>query len=254
MATPSRMATENWLQGVVNRANKQPGGLLKRQIDKMAKSPSAAGSAAASGSGEPMADDDEVWPPQEEEREEAEVEVEVEEDEEARALRVHGLKEVPISEWLQGLEEGDEDYDSRMAAAEARRARAPPRPSAAHGFGPGENPPPPPNWPPANSEPMAEEEEPAAEEPVAGEVPEAKPREWPDQPEPFEGMPELIDELPSCAEWAFTHDQHTEHVHQYSVSMIVDEPKAWPACHNKKEPLGCNGCLCYYTISEVVGL
>jgi hypothetical protein len=241
------MATTNWLQGVVNRANKQPGGLLKRQIEQMAKSPSA----AASGSAEPMADDDdEVWPPQEEEREE--VEVEVEEDEEARALRVHGLKEVPISEWLQGLEEGDEEYDSRMAAAEARRARAPPRPSAAHGFGPGQNPPPPPPWPPAAAtpeEPMAEEE-PAAEE----EEPQANPREWPDQPEDFEGMPELVDELPSCEPAWFTHDQHSEHAWEYQIAMMVDEPKAWPACHNKMEPLGCNGCLCYYTISEVVGL
>jgi hypothetical protein len=243
MATPSRMATENWLQGVVNRANKQPGGLLKRQIEQIAKSPSA----AASGSAEPMADDDdEVWPPQEEEL------LQAAEAEEARALRSHGLKGVPISEWLQGLEEGDEEYDSRMAAAEARRDRAPPRPSAAHGFGPGQNPPPPPPWPPAAAtpeEPMAEEE-PAAEE----EEPQANPREWPDQPEDFEGMPELVDELPSCEPAWFFHDQHSDHRWEYQIAMVVDKPKAWQDCHNKMEPLGCNGCLCYYTISEVVGL
>ena len=94
------------------------------------------------------------------------------------------------------------------------------------------------------------EEEPAAEE----EEPQAKPREWPDHYEPFEGMPELVDDSPSCEPAWFTHDQHSEHSWEYQIAMMVDEPKAWPACHNKMEPLGCNGCLCYYTISEVVGL
>jgi hypothetical protein len=251
MAAPGKMAetTSKWLDAVLGRGNRV-GNLLKRQIAQLAESPSARGSASGSAAGEPMADE-EPWPPMDEETEE--VDVEVAEDEETQELRAHGLKGVPLSEWLQGVEGGEDVYDERHPPA--RRARpSPARPSAAHGFGPGENPPPPPPWPPANSEPMAEEEEPVAEEPVADEVPEAQPRQWPDEPEPFEGMPELIDELPSCAEWAFTHDQHTEHAHQYSVAMMVDEPKAWPACHNKKEPLGCNGCLCYYTISEVVGL
>ena len=94
------------------------------------------------------------------------------------------------------------------------------------------------------------EEEPAAEE----EEPQANTREWPDQPEPFEGMPELVDELPSCEPAWFTHDQHSEHSWEYQIAMVVDKPKAWQDCHNKMEPLGCNGCLCYYTISEVVGL
>ena len=250
MAASRSSSTENWLAGALNRSNKQPGGYskhLKRQIEQMAQSPSA----RASGCSSAMADDeDDLWAPQEEELLQA---AEAEEAAaQAAALRAHGLKGVPISEWIQGLEESDEDYDSRMATAEARRDRPPPRPSAAHGFGPGQNPPPPPPWPPAPAtpeEPMAEEE-PAAEE----EEPQAKPREWPVQPPDFEGMPELLDELPSCEPEYFLHDQHSDHRWEYQIALVVDKPKAWQDCHNKMEPLGCNGCLCYYTISEVVGL
>ena len=95
-----------------------------------------------------------------------------------------------------------------------------------------------------------DEEEPAAE----AEEPQAKPREWPVQPPDFEGMPELLDELPSCEESYFHHDQHSDHRWEYQIAVVVDHRKAWEDCHNKMEPLGCNGCLCYYTISEVVGL
>ena len=250
MAAPGKMAetTSKWLDAVLVRENRV-GNLLKRQIDKLAESPSAQGSATGSAAGGPMADE-EPWPPMDEE---VEVDVEVAEDEETQELRAHGLKRVPLSEWLEGVDDEDEYDEEHPPARRARPSAARPAPSSAHGFGPGQNPPAPPPWPPANWEPMAEEEEPVAEEPVADEVPVAEPREW-DEYELFAPMPELIDELPSCAEWAFTHDQHTEHAHQYSVSMIVDEPRAWPACHHPKEPLGCNGCLCYYTISEVVGL
>ena len=180
MAAPSRMATSKWLEGVVTRA-KGDGGLLKRQIDKVAESPSAQGSATGSAAGGPMADE-EPWPPMDEE---VEVDVEVAEDEESQELRAHGLKRVPLSEWLDHVDDEDDDDEDHPPARRARPSAARPAPSAAHGFGPGQNPPPPPPWPPAAEEPMAEEEEPVAEE-----EPAAEPREW-DQYEPFSPMPEL---------------------------------------------------------------
>jgi hypothetical protein len=92
------------------------------------------------------------------------------------------------------------------------------------------------------------------EEPAAEAAP--KPREFGVQPPDFEAMPELLEELPSYDESYFHHDQLHDKRWEYQIAVVVsDHRKAWEDCHNEMEPLGCNGCLCYYTIySEVVGL
>ncbi len=249
--TPRSAATEAWLTGAMafsNRHNKQPGQPgayakhLARTFSDMTQ-PQAAARPSARGCSSAMMDDEEV---------EMENLLQAA-DEEDELLKAEEAAAQEAEERAQEAEEADDAYESRMAAMDARRSRPPPRPSSSL---PGQNPPPPPPYPPAPATP----EEPAAEamdeEEPAAEVDTRPFRDFGVQPPEFEGMPERVEELPSYDESYFHHEQLHDKRWEYQIAVIVsDQRKAWEDCHNEMEPLGCNGCLCYYTIySEVVGL
>ncbi len=245
--TPRSAATEAWLTGAMafsNRHNKQPGQPgayakhLARTFSDMTQ-PQAAARPSARGCSSAMMDDEEV-----------EMENLLQAAEEAdELLKAEEAAAQEAEERAQEAEEADDAYESRMAAMDARRSRPPPRPSSSL---PGQNPPPPPPYPqcfqltPEVVEVMDEEEE----------VDTRPFRDFGAQPPEFEGMPDRATELPSYNESYFHHGQWDDRRFEYQIAVIVsDQLKAWQDCHNDMEPLGCNGCLCYYTIySEVVGL
>jgi hypothetical protein len=250
MAAPTPIsrsaATEAWLTGAMafsNRHNKQPGQpgayakSLARTFSDMSQ-PQAAARPSARGCSSAMMDDEEV---------EMENLLQAA-DEEDELLKAEEAAAQEAEERAQEAEEADDAYESRMAAMDARRSRPPPRPSSSL---PGQNPPPPPPYPPAPATPevveVMDEEEEVDTRPF---------RDFGAQPPDFEGMPDRATELPSYNESYFHHRQWDDRRFEYQIAVIVsDQLKAWQDCHNHMEPLGCNGCLCYYTIySEVVGL
>jgi hypothetical protein len=250
--TPRSAATEAWLAGAMafSTRNKQPGQpgayakSLARTFSDMSQPQAAARPSARGSVSSAMEDDEEA-----QEADDAYENLLRAADEEDELLKAEEAAAQEAEERAQEAGEADDAYESRMAAMDVRLSMPPPRPSSSL---PGQNPPPPPPYPqcfqltPEVVEVMDEEEE----------VDTRPFRDFGAQPPDFEGMPDRATELPSYNESYFHHRQWDDRRCEYEIAVIVsDQLKAWQDCHNDMEPLGCNGCLCYYTIySEVVGL